>query len=83
MPTVGTSTYETIFKCIDAIKAYWIAGGKGILGLHVEGPWINKEKRGAHNPEWIFYPNSSTGKKNYWNMEEVYNKDHNTCAGNM
>ncbi len=63
MPTVGTSTYETIFKCIDAIKDYWSTGGKGILGLHVEGPWINKEKRGAHNPEWIFSPTIEQAKE--------------------
>jgi N-acetylglucosamine-6-phosphate deacetylase len=56
MPTVATNTYETIFKCIDAIKDYWKAGGPGVLGLHVEGPWISKEKRGAHRAEWIFSP---------------------------
>lgn len=56
MPTVATNTYETIFKSIDAIKYYWNKGGKGVLGLHVEGPWISKEKRGAHNEEWIFVP---------------------------
>lgn len=56
MPTVATNTYETIFKCIDAIKDYWDADGKGVLGLHVEGPWISKAKRGAHNTEWIFSP---------------------------
>lgn len=56
MPTVSTNTYETIFKCIDAIKNYWNAGGPGVLGLHVEGPWISKEKRGAHNADWIFSP---------------------------
>ena len=49
MPTVGTLTYDTIFKCIDAVRDYWKSGGTGVLGLHVEGPWINKEKRGAHN----------------------------------
>jgi N-acetylglucosamine-6-phosphate deacetylase len=56
MPTVATNTYETIFRCVDAIKAYWSSGGEGVLGLHVEGPWINKKKRGAHNAEWIFSP---------------------------
>ncbi len=56
MPTVATNTYETIFKCIDAVKQYWQEGGTGALGLHVEGPWINHEQRGAHNPDWIFSP---------------------------
>ncbi len=56
MPTVATNPYETIFKCIDAIRSYWQQGGKGVLGLHVEGPWISKTKRGAHREEWIFSP---------------------------
>jgi N-acetylglucosamine-6-phosphate deacetylase len=56
MPTVATNTYETIFKCIDAIRDYRNAGEPGVLGLHVEGPWISKEKRGAHRAEWIFSP---------------------------
>ncbi|MBV9963083.1 MAG: N-acetylglucosamine-6-phosphate deacetylase [Parafilimonas sp.] len=56
MPTVSTNTYEVFFKCVDAVKDYWKQNGKGILGLHVEGPWISKEKRGAHNADWIFSP---------------------------
>ncbi len=56
MPTVATNTYEVIFKCIDAIRSYWQQGGTGALGLHVEGPWISMERRGAHNPAWIFSP---------------------------
>lgn len=63
MPTVSTNTYETIFKCIDAVKSYWNVGGHGILGLHVEGPWISKEKRGAHNAEWIFSPTIDQAKE--------------------
>jgi N-acetylglucosamine-6-phosphate deacetylase len=56
MPTVATNPYPVIFNCIDAIRGYWARGGKGVLGLHVEGPWINPVKRGAHKTEWIFSP---------------------------
>lgn len=56
LPTVATNTYEVIFKCIDAIRHYWSNGGQGVLGLHVEGPWINPERKGAHRSEWIFSP---------------------------
>ncbi len=63
MPTVATNTYETIFQCIDAIKSYWQQGGKGALGLHVEGPWINPVKRGAHREEWIFSPTPEQAKE--------------------
>lgn len=56
MPTVATNRYEVIFNCIDAIKLYWQQGGRGILGLHVEGPWINKARKGAHIEELIHSP---------------------------
>ncbi|MBG9375429.1 N-acetylglucosamine-6-phosphate deacetylase [Panacibacter sp. DH6] len=56
LPTVATNTYENIFKCIDAVRSYLANGGDGVLGLHVEGPWLNAEKRGAHKEEWIFSP---------------------------
>lgn len=63
LPTVATNTYETIFQCIDAVKNYWQQGGSGIIGLHVEGPWINPVKRGAHRQEWIFSPTVEQAKE--------------------
>lgn len=57
LPTIATNTKEVIVNCIDAIKQYWQIGGKGCLGLHIEGPWINAEKRGAHVRELIHQPN--------------------------
>lgn len=46
--TVATNTYEVFRKSIDAVRDYWREGGKGCIGLHIEGPWINPIKRGAH-----------------------------------
>ena len=56
MPTVATNRPEIVFQCIDAIRLYWQQGGEGILGLHAEGPWINKLKRGAHIESLIHSP---------------------------
>ena len=56
MPTVATNSQAVVFSCIDAINQYWNEDGKGVIGLHVEGPWINKEKRGAHIESFIHPP---------------------------
>lgn len=55
-PTVATNTYEIFYRCIDAVKEYWSKGGKGCLGLHIEGPWINAQKKGAHIEAFIHSP---------------------------
>ena len=62
-PTVATNSYEVFYQCIDAIKDYWQKDGKGCLGLHIEGPWINKIKRGAHIESLIHSPNIKEVKK--------------------
>lgn len=63
LPTVATATYEVIFSCIDAVRAYWQQDGKGVLGLHIEGPWINKVKKGAHTESLIFSPSADQVKE--------------------
>lgn len=56
LPTVATNTKEVFFKSIDAVRDYWNKGGKGVLGIHLEGPWINKAKKGAHIDSLIQAP---------------------------
>lgn len=61
-PTVATNSYEVFYKCIDAVKDYWQKGGKGVIGLHIEGPWINKAKKGAHVDQFIHSPSTEQAK---------------------
>lgn len=46
--TLSCSPLETMWSAIEACREYWVAGGQGLLGLHLEGPYFNAEKRGAH-----------------------------------
>ena len=56
LPTVATNSYEVFRKAIDAVREYWNKGGDGILGIHLEGPWINPLKRGAHIESLVHSP---------------------------
>lgn len=55
-PTLATNTIAVFKKAIDAVRDYWQAGGKGVHGLHLEGPWINPLKRGAHVEAFVHSP---------------------------
>jgi N-acetylglucosamine-6-phosphate deacetylase len=56
LPTVATNSLDVFKKCIDAVRRYWNNSGKGVYGLHLEGPWIHAEKRGAHALQFIHAP---------------------------
>ncbi|MBV8254413.1 MAG: N-acetylglucosamine-6-phosphate deacetylase [Chitinophaga sp.] len=56
MPTVATIAPEIMLEAMRAVRQYWQQGRKGVLGLHLEGPFINPAKKGAHLPEFIKQP---------------------------
>ena len=51
-PTLITTSDENILKAISLVEN--IDKEKyGVIGLHIEGPYINVEKKGIHNPKFI------------------------------
>lgn len=49
---LATNTPDVFNQCIAVIKEYR-KEARNCLGLHLEGPFINPEKRGAHVKEYI------------------------------
>ncbi|MHA4843008.1 N-acetylglucosamine-6-phosphate deacetylase [Flavitalea antarctica] len=56
MITLATNSIDTFLKGIVAVRSYWQEGGQGLLGLHLEGPYINAKKKGAHIEQYIKKP---------------------------
>lgn len=54
--TLATNSIEVFVKGLEAARAYQEQGGKGLLGVHLEGPYINPLKKGAHIEQYIKRP---------------------------
>jgi N-acetylglucosamine-6-phosphate deacetylase len=51
--TLSSVPLPVVWEAAEACREYWRQGGQGLLGLHLEGPYFNAEKRGAHPAEYI------------------------------
>lgn len=54
--TVATNSMEIMLRAIEAVKTYRRQGLPGLIGLHLEGPYLNPEKKGAHLPQYLKRP---------------------------
>ena len=53
LPTLVTSSDENILKALELMGNIENIEDLGVLGLHLEGPSISREKKGIHNPKYI------------------------------
>ncbi len=56
LPTLVSTKLEKIYTAIDATRIAMKNPFSGVLGLHVEGPYLNPIKRGAHLTKYLRKP---------------------------
>lgn len=59
LPCLITSSKENILKGIEAVRNYRLKHNNGVMGMHLEGPYINPLKRGAHAMQHIRVPSNA------------------------
>jgi N-acetylglucosamine-6-phosphate deacetylase len=58
LPTTVSAPRDDLLKAVRAVKTAMERGTQGaeVLGVHLEGPYINPEKHGAHDAEHVRPP---------------------------
>ena len=54
--TLATNSIEKFVRAMEVAREYRTSGGKGLLGVHLEGPYMNPAKKGAHLEKFIKRP---------------------------
>lgn len=49
LPTLTTDTFDTMRKAIEAVQTTIRNGVPGVLGIHLEGPFLNPRRAGVHD----------------------------------
>jgi N-acetylglucosamine-6-phosphate deacetylase len=53
LPTLISDDLDVIDRAMRAVEGAIAKGVLGVIGIHIEGPFINSEKRGIHDPAKI------------------------------
>lgn len=65
LPTIVSAPYQVADNAIDVLRAGPPHGyvGADPIGLHIEGPWISPEWKGAHNPDHLRLPDPDVAQR--------------------
>jgi N-acetylglucosamine-6-phosphate deacetylase len=58
MPTLISEDLQTIGRAIDAVQWALDGGMPGVLGIHIEGPFLNPARRGVHAARYLRSPDA-------------------------
>ncbi|GLK75431.1 N-acetylglucosamine-6-phosphate deacetylase [Methylopila jiangsuensis] len=58
LPTVITDRPDVTRAAVEAVRAAIAEGAPGVLGVHVEGPFINPARKGVHDPAFMRAPDA-------------------------
>jgi N-acetylglucosamine-6-phosphate deacetylase len=50
LPTLISDDLDVVARAVAAVQAAIDAGVPGVLGIHIEGPFLNVERKGVHDP---------------------------------
>jgi N-acetylglucosamine-6-phosphate deacetylase len=53
LPTLISDDLDTIGRAIGAVQSALDAGMPGVLGIHIEGPFLNWKRRGVHDSKHL------------------------------
>ena len=56
LPTLISDSTEVMRAALAAVDKAFDEGVPGLLGVHLEGPWLAPARKGVHDPKWFHVP---------------------------
>jgi N-acetylglucosamine-6-phosphate deacetylase len=64
LTSLSAGSHKELCEMMEAYVSYAEKGlpGASMVGIHLEGPYLNPERKGAFNPAWLRTPNVSEAR---------------------